>query len=94
MSCPVCGHYCTASTVFCTPPIEESHMATDSWNANGRGTPGGGGKAARNDITGALIKTGVASNKYRDNYDRIFTKSVNPASADTIPAGKRLEIVQ
>lgn len=52
-------------------------MATDSWNANGRGTPGGGGKAARNDITGALIKTGVASDKYRDNYDRIFgTKHV------------------
>jgi len=42
-------------------------MATDSWNAGGRGTPGGGGKAARNDITGALIKTGVATDKYRNS---------------------------
>ena len=59
-------------------------MATDSFNSNGRGTPGGGGKAARNDITGALIKTGAATDKYRDNYDRIFgPKAPKPAQEKT-----------
>jgi hypothetical protein len=47
-------------------------MATDSFNSGGRGTPGGGGKAARNDITGQLIKSRANTQAYEDNYDRIF----------------------
>ena len=65
-------------------------MASDSWNAGGRGTPGGGGKAARNDHTGDLIKTKVPNAKYRDNYDRIFAPKSPPAA---LPAFAEVEDV-
>ena len=34
--------------------------------------------AATNDITGDSIQTGVVSDAYRNNYDQIFKKNVDP----------------
>lgn len=55
---------------------------TDSYN-KGRGLKSTvTGKAARNDITGALIKTRAPSQAYKDNYDRIFGPKVPKESQD------------
>jgi hypothetical protein len=48
------------------------------------------GRAARNDITGALIKTGAVTPAYREGYDSIKWGVNKPQTGDTIPEGKRM----
>lgn len=40
-------------------------------------------KTAKNPVTGDLIKTKSSSDKYRNNYDLIFRKEVNPNDKTT-----------
>jgi len=39
---------------------------------------------ARNDITGDPLKTKVASNAFRDNFDRIFGKKSNEEQKEDV----------
>ena len=43
-------------------------------------------KTAKNPVTGDLIKTKSNSDKYRDNYDKIFRSQKEKQHEDTINA--------